>query len=249
MVQYSEFKNRELAFLGKDNYTKYPFRGYQIINSKNMQELKELLKIKDKKYNSYVSIATYDKVPRFAIDPKKHWPEWREWDEVRNATITSLDFFVDFDAEPTIDGLKQAWKDVQTAYELLYEIIGEQTKYLTTWVSGNKGFHILGKCKVTPELTAMDLILKQKEIALQLKPLCKTIDMGIYDLKRLRKLLGSIVYSPTFGKTRVIPIPDDKKFKELLIALETKDTTWFEKQELVRLGGINLDINTSGRMI
>ena len=245
-LQLSEFKNREIVFLGKENYAKYPFRGHQIINSENMQELQKLLKIKDKKYNSYVTIATYDKVPRFAIDPKKHWPEFREWDNVRNATITQIDFFMDFDGEPTIEGIKEAWQDVQTAYELLYEIIGEQTKYLTTWISGNKGFHILGKCKVTPELTAMDLIQKQKEIAEQLAPLCQTIDLGIYDLKRLRKLLGSYVYSSNFGKTRVIPIADDKKFKELLIALETKDTTWFENQELVRLGGTNLELKTLG---
>ncbi len=49
MVQVTEFRNRELVFLGKGNYEKYPFNGYQISNSKNYEELQELLKIKGKK--------------------------------------------------------------------------------------------------------------------------------------------------------------------------------------------------------
>jgi len=48
MIQVTEFRNRELVFLGKGNYEKYPFNGYQISNSKNYEELQELLKIKGK---------------------------------------------------------------------------------------------------------------------------------------------------------------------------------------------------------
>jgi hypothetical protein len=233
--------------LGKGNYEKYPFSGYQISNSKNYEELQELLKIKGKKYNAYVTIATYNNVPRLPLNPKKHWPQWREWNKIRDNDIKLLDFFMDFDGEPTIQGVKEAYQDAQTAKKMLYDIIGEQAKWLTCYFSGNKGVHLLGKCKSS--LKPEEILKIQKKIALELLPLCPTIDTGIYDIRRLRKLLGSHVNSVNFGRTRVIPIANNKKFKELLIALETKDTTWFEKQELVRLGGINLDINTSGRVI
>jgi len=247
MIQVTEFRNRELVFLGKGNYEKYPFSGYQISNSKNYEELQELLKIKGKKYNAYVSIATYNNVPRLPLNPKKHWPQWREWNKIRDDDVKRLDFFMDFDGEPTIDGVKEAYQDAQTAKKMLYDIIGEQAKYLQLYFSGNKGVHLLGKCKTS--LKPCEVLKKQKEIALELLPLCPTIDTGIYDIRRLRKLLGSHVNSVNFGKTRVIPIANDTQFKELLTALETKNEEWFNKQELKQLNNIKLETNTSRRVI
>jgi len=118
-------------------------------------------------------------------------------------------------------------------------LLGEQTKYLTIWFSGNKGFHILGKCKVIT--TAQDIINKQLEIAKQLAPLCPTLDTSIYDTARLRKLLGSYVYSVNFGKTRVIPIQNDKEFKELITAIKTKNNKqYFTDKTLIRTSNIIL---------
>ena len=146
---------------------------------------------------------------------------------------------LDFDSTPTIEGLTKAWQDTQTAKQLLEQIIGEQTKYLTTWFSGNKGFHTLGKCKVTT--TAQNLINKQLEIAMQLKPLCPTLDTSIYETPRLRKLLGSYVYSEHFGKTRVIPIQNNTEFNELITALQTKNNTkYFEDKKLIRINNIKI---------
>jgi hypothetical protein len=238
MVQVSEFRNREIVFLGKGNYEKYPFSGYQITTSDNYEELQKILNIQDKNYNSYVTIATYENIPRFPLDPKQHWPQYRAWNQIRDKSVNRLDFFMDFDGSPTIEGIKEAYQDAQTAQKLLYGIIGEQAQWLSFWFSGGKGVHLLGKCKSS--LTPNEILNKQKEIAFQLQPICPTIDTGIYDIRRLRKLLGSHVNSVNFGTTRVIPIANNKVFKELLTALETKNEEWFNKQELKQLGSITL---------
>ena len=237
-MNVSEFRNKELAFLGKDLF---PYRGYQITNSENYQTLKKLLRIENEKYNSYVTIAKYSEMPRFPLNPKEHWPQFKEWIKTRDETITSIDFILDFDAEPTIKGLTKAWEDVKTAFYMLFKILGEQTKYLTIWFSGNKGFHILGKTKITT--TAQENINIQLEIAKQLQPLCPTLDTSIYSVDRLRKLLGSHVYSVNFGKTRVIPIVNDTEFEELINVLNTeKQEKYFEDKILIRTNNINITV-------
>lgn len=236
MIQVAEFRGKEIAFLNHNK--EKPLRGYQIINSQNYEELQKILQLQNQQYNTYVTIATYSQIPRFPLNPKQHWPEFKEWVKIRDETITKIDFMLDFDAEPTIQGLTKAWQDVQTAQKLLPLILGEQTKYLTIYFSGNKGFHILGKTKVTT--TAQDNIKNMLNTAEKLKPLCPTLDLSIYDTARLRKLLGSYVYSANFGKTRVIPILNNEDFKALINALETKNTSWFESKQLIRLNNINI---------
>lgn len=235
--QVIEFKNKEIAFISP-NKDLFPYRGYNITNSQNLTELKKILKIQNKEYNTYVSIATYSEQPKLPLNPKQHWKQFKEWVTIRDQTITNIDFMLDFDSKPTIKGITQAWKDIQQAKELLQIILGEQTKYLQTYFSGNKGFHILAKCKITTN--AQDNINKQLEIAKQLQPLCETLDTSIYDTARLRKLLGSTCYSTTFGKTRIIPICDDTDFNRLLAALEDKDEDWFNQIPLKRLNNIHL---------
>lgn len=236
-----DFKGKEIAFLKTGTF---PFRGYQITGSENLVLLKKILKISEQEYNTYVTVAKYSDIPRFPINPKEHWEQFREWVKIRDQTITRIDFMLDFDAEPTIKGLKKAWEDVKTAIFMLFKILGEQTKYLTIWFSGNKGFHILGKCKIgsTWGNTAQEVIDKQKEIAMQLSLVCPTLDTTIYDTARLRKLLGSKVYSPSFGETRVIPISNKKDIGHLISALKTKNKSFFKQKELIRINNIHLQL-------
>ena len=236
MVQVSEFRGKEIAFLRKDR--KFPKRGYQISNSENYETLKKMLDVEKDEYNTYVTIDTYENFPRLPFPPKTHWPAWKQWNDNPNKIIKNLDFFIDFDSDSTIEGITKAWSDVQLAMELLPLIIGEQAKYLTIWFSGNKGFHILGKTKVNND--ADENIKQQIRIATELKMVCPTLDITVYNLGRLRKLLGSYVYSATFGKTRVIPISNNSEFEELLTALETKNTKWFESKQLIRINNINI---------
>jgi len=238
MNKVSDFRGREIAFLGKNLF---PYRGYTIGNSKNLEQLKKILRHKDQPYNTYVTIAKYSEMPRFPLNQTQRWPQFKEWVTTRDQTITKIDFILDFDSKPTIKGLTEAWQDVKTALTMLNMIIGKQTKYLTIWFSGNKGFHILGKIKVTT--TAQDIINQQIKIALQLAPLCPTLDTSIYDTARLRKLLGSHVYSDNFGKTRVIPISNDQEFNELITALKTKNNTkYFEDKTLLSTNNITLQL-------
>ena len=240
-----EIRNRDISFLSKQPDEKNkPRRGYSSLNSENFVTLKKIIKLENTKYNSYVSIATYSEVPKISLNPKLHWVEWRKWLETNDETATKCDFFLDFDGEATIEGLKEAWEDVKIAKEMLPDLIGEQAKYLTTWFSGNKGFHILGKCKIggTWGNTAQEIINKQKDIAMQMELLCPSIDTSIYDTARLRKLLGSYVYTKQFGKTRVIPICDEHEKDELQIALATKNTNWFEEKPLIRINNIKYEV-------
>ena len=243
MLQVAEFRGKEIAFLRKDR--KFPKRGYQISNSENYETLKKMLDSEKDEYNTYVTIDTYENFPQLPFQPKKHWPAWKEWVDNPNKIIKNLDFMMDFDADPTIEGIIKAWEDVKIAHDLLFELIGEQAKYLTIWFSGNKGFHILGKCKVTPSLSAVNLINKQIQIAQEIKMVCPTLDITIYNLGRLRKLIGSIVYSANFGKTRVIPIANDEEFKELLTALKTKNEDWFNNKPLSKTHSVinNIDLS------
>jgi len=237
MIQVSEFKGKEIAFLKGDR--KHPKRGYQISNSQNYETLKQMLNVDKDQYNTYVTIDTYKNFERLPFPPKQHWAEWRKWQDKPNKIIKNLDFFLDFDAEPTIQGVTKAWEDVQRAKKMLPLLIGEQAKYLTIWFSGNKGFHIIGKCKLN-QMTPEENIEKQIKIAEQIKLVCPTLDETIYNLGRLRKLLGSYVYSTNFGKTRVIPIQNQQEFEQLLIALNTKDEQWFETKQLIRINNINI---------
>ncbi len=235
----SEFKNKELAFLHYERDEKYlPKRGYTITNSVNLEELEKILKINGKQYNSYVTIANYADMPRFPLNPKTHWPQYKQWVKERDQTITSIDFMLDFDTTSTIQGIKKAWADVTKAKYVLKILLGDQAKYLRVYFSGNKGFHILGKCKVVT--TAQAIIDKQKDMAIQMSLICPSIDTSIYDTARLRKLLGSYVYSKTFGKTRVIPISNEQEFKELIRALKHNNQDYFENKELERINNITL---------
>lgn len=241
MNQVSEFKNKEIAFLHY-NRTLLPKRGYQITNTKNLYELEKILKIQNQQYNTYVTIATYSQIPRFPLNPKQHWPQFKEWIKIRDETITNIDFMLDFDATPTIQGITKAWNDTQKALTFLKLIIGPQAQYLTTWFSGNKGFHVLGKTKIIT--TAQDNINQQLTIAQKLKPLLPTLDTTIYDTARLRKLLGSTVNTDTFGKTRVIPIANTQEFNELKQALQSKNQEYFKNKPLTRLNQIKLQLST-----
>lgn len=238
-MKVSEFRNKEIAFLSTDK-NQVPCRGYKLIYSDFLPKLKKSLKITTKPYNTYVTMATYSEMPQFPFELKEHWKQFREWVKTRDQTIKTIDFMLDFDGEPTTKGITKAWQDVKKSLPLLQLLIGDQAKYLTIWFSGNKGFHILGKCKVTT--TAQQIINAQKDLALELSLLCSTIDTTIYDTARLRKLLGSVVYSKYFGQTRVIPIQNEKEFSELIHALQKRNRKFFEEKKLVDLNNITLQL-------
>jgi hypothetical protein len=75
---------------------------------------------------------------------------------------------------------------------------------------------------------------------MQLKPLCPTIDETIYDLARVRKLIGSKVFSPKYGETRVISCDTDQDYFELDTLLRTPEYANWETMPIKRLNKIEI---------
>jgi hypothetical protein len=89
--------------------------------------------------------------------------------------------------------------------------------------------------------TPKEKLRKNYELAMMLKPLCPTIDETIYDLARVRKLIGSKVYSPKYGETRVISVDSWKEFEMLEDLIAKKDWSLWEKAPIKRLNKIEVD--------
>lgn len=237
MSKYHDFSDREICFFDS-NKELPPIRGYKADWETQLNKIPFYeTRLKTQKYNSYCSIAHYSEIPLFPIQPKRlRWKLFKEWVSIRDLTITKLDFFIDFDGNT----LKEAFTDAKTAKHFLFELIGKDALYLNIYFSGNKGFHLLGKMGETFGKTPKEKLRKNYELAMQLKPLCPSIDETIYDLARVRKLIGSKVFSPKHGETRVISCDTDEDFKQLDFLLESKKYALWEQAPIKRLNKIEL---------
>lgn len=237
MNKYCDFKNREICFFDS-NKLGFPIRGYKADYEWQIDYIPKLEKdLRNKQYNSYCSICQYNPMPLFSLsDSKEHWRGFKQWVQVRDLSIVKVDFFIDFDEK----SLKSAFTDALNARNHLVELIGDQAQYLNIYFSGNKGFHLLGKMGESFGATPKDKLRKNYELALMLKPLCPSIDETIYDLARVRKLIGSKVYSPTLGQTRVISVDSWQEFNQLEELIAKKDWSNWEKMPIKRLNKIEI---------
>lgn len=238
MSKYHDFKNREICFFDSLKQG-FPIRGYKADFETFIDYVPKMEKdLRNKQYNSYVTICQYGPMPVFDLkDSKKHWVEFKHWVETRDLTISKIDFFVDFDGTD----LKTTFNDVLNARKYLLELIGQQSIYLNCYFSGNKGFHLLGKMGESFGVTPKDKLRKNYELAMMLKPLCPTIDETIYDLARVRKLIGSKVYSPLLGETRVVSCDTLEEFEALEKAIAKKDWSVWEKMPIKPLNKIEVE--------
>lgn len=236
-MDYSDFKNREICFFDSRKEAP-PIRGYKADWSSQIDRIYELEdNLNEYDYNSYCSIAHYDFIPMFPIQPKtQRWKEFKQWVSVRDLSIVKLDFFIDFDGK----SLKEAFIDCFNAKKYLLELIGTDALYLNIYFSGNKGFHLLGKMGESFGSTPAAKLKKNYELAMMLKPLCPSIDETIYDLARVRKLIGSKVYSPTLGETRVISCDTEQEFVKLEQLIANKNWLEWEKMPIKRLNKIEI---------
>jgi len=237
MNKYCDFKNREICFFDSDKLG-FPIRGYKADYGWQIDYIPKLEKdLRNKQYNSYCSICQYNPMPLFSLsDSKEHWRGFKQWVQVRDLSIVKVDFFIDFDEK----SLKSAFTDALNARNYLLELIGDQAQYLNIYFSGNKGFHLLGKMGESFGATPAAKLRKNYELAMQLKPLCPSIDETIYDLARVRKLIGSKVYSPTLGQTRVISCDSWQEFENLENLILKKDWSSWEKMPIKRLNKIEI---------
>jgi len=237
MCKYHDFKNREVCFFDSLKVG-FPIRGFKADFETQIEEIPKYERdLRNKQYNSYVSVCQYDPMPWFnPWDNAGKNKAFKEWVSVRDLSIKSIDFFIDFDGT----SLKTTFDDVLNARKYLLELIGEQSIYLNCYFSGNKGFHLLGKMGESFGATPKDKLRKNYELAMQLKPLCPTIDETIYDLARVRKLIGSKVYSPLLGETRVVSVDTPEDFKRLEQLINSKSWTLWEQAEIKRLNKVEL---------
>ena len=239
MNKYCDFKNREICFFDSAKIG-FPIRGYEADYGWQIDYIPKLEKdLRNKQYNSYCSICQYNPMPLFSLsDSKEHWRGFKQWVQVRDLSIVKVDFFIDFDGK----SLKSAFTDALNARNYLLELIGDQAQYLNIYFSGNHGFHLLGKMGDSFGKTPQEKLRKNYELAMQLKPLCPSIDETIYDLARVRKLIGSKVYSPTLGQTRVISCDSWQEFENLETLIAKKDWSNWEKMPIKRLNKIEMDV-------
>jgi len=237
MEKYHDFRCREVCFFPMVK-TDFALRGFKADFETEIDAIfNHERDLRNKKYNSYVSICQYNPMPWF--NPWNNTAKnkaFKEWVSVRDLSITKLDFFIDFD-NPS---LKDAFTDAFNAKQYLLDLIGKDALYLNIYFSGNKGFHLLGKMGKSFGATPAAKLKKNFELAMMLKPLCPSIDETIYDLARVRKLIGSKVYSPTLGTTRVISCDSWIEFEQLEELIAKKDWSQWEKMPIKRLNKIEV---------
>jgi len=238
MVKYHDFKNREICFFDSEKLG-YPIRGFKADFETQIDEIPKYERdLRNKKYNSYCSICQYSVVPWFnPWNNTEKNAKFKEWVSVRDLSIVKVDFFIDFDGTD----LKSTFNDALNARNYLKQLLGSQAQYLNIYFSGNKGFHLLGKMGESFGTTPKEKLRKNYELAMMLKPLCPTIDETIYDLARVRKLIGSKVYSPKYGETRVVSCDTLAEFEQLEHLIEKKDWLAWEKAIIKRLNKIEVD--------
>ncbi|MEI7961687.1 MAG: hypothetical protein WCI04_05115 [archaeon] len=237
MSKYHDFKDHEICFFDSKKVLP-PIRGYKADFETFIDFIPQYEhRLLTQPYNTYCSICQYESIPLFPIQPKKlRWEKFKEWVSVRDLSIKGIDFFMDFDGKD----LKSTFQDVKNAREHLLNLIGNSSIYLNCYFSGNKGFHLLGKMGESFGKTPAAKLKKNYEIAMQLKLLCPTIDETIYDLARVRKLIGSKVHSPQLGETRVITCDNDQDFETIQKLLNNKNYSEWEKMPIKRLNKIEL---------
>lgn len=189
-------KDREIALLSKKEDV-MPVRNIMAQYSSFLVKNLEAFKFFQREYNIYYSLATYKKIEMFSFSPSTRKAQRLAWNENAIANTKAFDFGLDFDADG-LDNIKDAWNDCKKVKELLDEY---RVPYSVRF-SGSKGFHLTIPSYQLPELKITDDIrdelslfnwLKNLAVMLDLKLGIPTLDMGIFDPRRIWKASYSYV--------------------------------------------------------
>ena len=150
----------------------------------------------------YADLAHWKYMTPFSWESKKRELQKKEWESIKNKEIVDFDFAFDFDA-PDFEHWEKAHKQCKKVVKYFDE---HKIPYSVNW-SGSKGFHIRISSKYIPEAKAIKKIENNIKLAKYLKAKFKlgTLDLQIYDMDRIFKLLYSID-----GKTGLVVLPLDK---------------------------------------
>lgn len=211
-------KDRETAFLSKSSDVA-PFRNIMANYMKFLTDNFEALHFYERDYNLYYSLARYKSIQRFSFNPVVRKEQRLEWNKIAINNTASYDFGLDFDSDG-IESIKDAWVDADKVKSLF----DEYGVPYTTKFSGSKGFHITIPYTELPDLMITDNIdeplslfnfLKDVALLLDLKLDLPTIDMGIFDPRRIWKTDYSWVV-----ETGLIALPlSDEQFDNFSLSM------------------------------
>lgn len=210
--------SRELVFLSKDEKV-YTVRN---ISAHYMDLLKknfDAFHFFDKTYNLYYSLGKFKNIRIFSFNPSTRKEQRMVWNAEALSNMICFDWGLDFDA-PSHERWEDAWLDAKTVKDAFDK---HGVPYSLKW-SGSKGFHFRISGRFLPKRTfsadttdtdSVFLWLKSVSELIAVKYGLKTLDLGIFDPRRLWKADYSWVC-----ETDLIALPlSDEQFDKFNLEL------------------------------
>lgn len=214
-------------------------------------------KFSERDYNVYYSLARF-KLPSkpFSYNPKIRKQESIEWNKKAITNLYSIDLGLDFDA-PSKDDWIMAWEEVKLLKE---DFDKYKIPYSLKW-SGSKGFHIKIPFRCLPkqyllidDVDSDDSLFNFNKAFAELLSVyygqklgfvkpdgdygLKTIDLGVFDYRRVWKMDYSFVC-----ETGLISYPlSDQQFEKFDLSMVTPESVLkagiFNRGDLERTGDV-----------
>ena len=182
-------KNRETAFLSKIEKA-MPVRNVMANYMDLLRKNFEAFSFYTRTYNLYYSLATYERIQLFSFNIRTRKEQRLAWNQSAISNTASFDFGIDFDDDEK--NVRKAWEDAKK----VKDFFDSYSVPYTIKFSGSKGFHITVPSHVLPKLRITDDVddemslfnyLKDLATMLMLKFEAETIDLGIFDPRRIWK--------------------------------------------------------------
>lgn len=215
-------RDREIVFLSKVE-NEIPVRNVMAHYMDFLKKNFDAFHFFDRRYNIYYSLARYNNMQMFSFNPSVRREQRLAWNQRAIDYTESFDFGLDFDADD-LDTIVDAWLDCREVKALFDEY---KVPYSLKF-SGSKGFHLrvpsseLPSRTITSDASDEESLfnwLKNVASALVLKLDLPTIDLGIFDPRRIWKADYSWVC-----ETDLIALPlSDEQFLNFEISLVRPD--------------------------
>jgi len=211
-------KERETVFLSKGADAP-PIRNIMANYSGFLKSNLDAFRFFERDYNLYYSLARYKRMQVFSFNPVIRKEQRLAWNDTAIGNTSSFDFGLDFDSEGLHD-VMTAWNDCKKVKDL-FDSYG--VPYSLKF-SGSKGFHITVPHNNLPNLRITSKVdddmslfnwLKSVATMLELKLGLPTLDMGIFDPRRIWKADYSWVC-----ETGLIALPlSDEQFNNFNLSI------------------------------
>jgi len=192
-------RGRESAWLSQERC----IRNMKIHNLAYLNSNMNAFNFYKRRYNLYISLASYNNMPLFSYDPRQRASQRAEFNKNYKDYMIGYDFFMDLDGDP--NNLTPVYNEAKK----LKKFFDERKITYSLIFSGKKGFHFWIPDKVFEEINLEERISFYKNFVKNLKIILtlKFLDTTIYDYRRIRKLPYSLdINSGLF----VLPLNDEQ---------------------------------------